>query len=82
MSHSKRNVLAALAAVVLSLSVVSVHAQKDPDVGGAAMYPNKNIVENAVNSQDHTTLVAAVKAAGLVPTLQGARPLHSLCANQ
>ncbi len=43
-------------------------------VGGAAMYPTKNIVENAVNSKDHTTLVAAVKAAGLVPTLQSAGP--------
>ena len=45
-------------------------AQKTVMVGGAAMYPTKNIVENAVNSKDHTTLVAAVKAAGLVETLQ------------
>nr|WP_239057592.1 fasciclin domain-containing protein [Dokdonia sp. Dokd-P16] len=43
-------------------------------VGGAAMYPSKNIVENAVNSKDHTTLVAAVTAAGLVETLQGEGP--------
>jgi uncharacterized surface protein with fasciclin (FAS1) repeats len=43
-------------------------------VGGAPMYPTKNIVENAVNSKDHTTLVAAVKAAGLVDTLEGAGP--------
>jgi uncharacterized surface protein with fasciclin (FAS1) repeats len=43
-------------------------------VGGEAMYPQKNIVENAVNSKDHSTLVAAVKAAGLVETLQGAGP--------
>lgn len=43
-------------------------------VGGAAMYPSKNIIENALNSKDHTTLVAAVKAAGLVETLQGAGP--------
>jgi uncharacterized surface protein with fasciclin (FAS1) repeats len=43
-------------------------------VGGAPMYPSKNIIENAVNSKDHTTLVAAVKAAGLVDTLQGAGP--------
>jgi uncharacterized surface protein with fasciclin (FAS1) repeats len=49
-------------------------AQKDPDVGGAAMYPSKNIIQNAVNSKDHTTLVAAVKAAGLVETLEGAGP--------
>jgi uncharacterized surface protein with fasciclin (FAS1) repeats len=46
----------------------------DPMVGGAAMYPTKNIVENAVNSKDHTTLVAAVKAAGLVTTLEGPGP--------
>jgi len=43
-------------------------------VGGAAMYPTKNIIENAVNSKDHTTLVAAVKAAGLVETLEGKGP--------
>ena len=43
-------------------------------VGGAEMYPSKNIIQNAVNSQDHTTLVAAVKAAGLVDTLSGAGP--------
>jgi uncharacterized surface protein with fasciclin (FAS1) repeats len=49
-------------------------AQKDPDVGGAPMYANKNIVQNAVNSKDHTTLVAAVKAVGLVDTLQSAGP--------
>jgi uncharacterized surface protein with fasciclin (FAS1) repeats len=48
--------------------------EKTVQVGGAAMYPSKNIVENAVNSKDHTTLVAAVKAAGLVETLEGAGP--------
>jgi uncharacterized surface protein with fasciclin (FAS1) repeats len=48
--------------------------EKTVQVGGAAMYPTKNIVENAVNSKDHTTLVAAVKAAGLVETLQSAGP--------
>jgi len=47
---------------------------KDPMVGGAAMYPSKTIVENAVNSPDHTTLVAAVKAAGLVDTLSSPGP--------
>src|ERR687898_3270512 len=47
---------------------------ENPMVGGAAMPADKNIVENAVNSKDHTTLVAAVKAAGLVETLQGAGP--------
>ena len=53
---------------------VHANAQKDPMVGGAAMYPTKNIVENAINSKDHTTLVAAVKAAGLVDTLEGPGP--------
>jgi uncharacterized surface protein with fasciclin (FAS1) repeats len=48
--------------------------EKTVNVGGAPMYPSKNIVENAVNSKDHTTLVAAVKAAGLVPTLQSPGP--------
>ncbi|VXC66168.1 fasciclin domain-containing protein [Sphingomonas sp. AX6] len=48
--------------------------QNVPMVGGAPMYPTKNIIENAVNSQDHTTLVAAVKAAGLVDTLSGPGP--------
>jgi len=48
--------------------------KQDPMVGGAAMFPTKNIIQNAVNSQDHTTLVAAVKAAGLVDTLQGPGP--------
>ena len=48
--------------------------QKTVEVGGAEMYPSKNIIENAMNSQDHTTLVAAVKAAGLVETLQGKGP--------
>jgi uncharacterized surface protein with fasciclin (FAS1) repeats len=47
---------------------------KNPMVGGAAMYPNKDIIDNAVNSADHTTLVAAVKAAGLVDTLKGKGP--------
>ena len=47
-------------------------------VGGAAMYPTKNIIENAVNSADHTTLVAAVKAAGLVDTLSGPGPFTVL----
>ena len=54
----------------------SAYAQKEKSVtvGGAPMYPSKNIIENAVNSKDHTTLVAAVKAAGLVETLQGKGP--------
>jgi uncharacterized surface protein with fasciclin (FAS1) repeats len=49
-------------------------SMSDPMVGGAAMFPSKNIIENAVNSKDHTTLVAAVKAAGLVDTLEGPGP--------
>lgn len=52
----------------------STGGEKTVMVGGAAMYPSKNIIENAVNSKDHTTLVAAVKAAGLVETLQGDGP--------
>lgn len=61
---------------VFAMSASFAVAQKNdnPMVGGAAMYKNKNIVENAMNSKDHTTLVAAVKAAGLVETLQGAGP--------
>ncbi|HZW95382.1 MAG TPA: fasciclin domain-containing protein [Candidatus Eremiobacteraceae bacterium] len=60
---------------VVALSVTSALAgMKNPVVGGQEMYPTKNIVENAVNSADHTTLVAAVKAAGLVETLEGPGP--------
>ncbi|MCD2174450.1 fasciclin domain-containing protein [Rhizobium sp. C4] len=55
-------------------AVPAIALAANPMVGGAAMYPEKNIVENAVNSKDHTTLVAAVKAAGLVETLQGKGP--------
>lgn len=64
-----------IALVILSAFVLNASfAQKPVEVGGAPMYPAKNIVENAVNSKDHTTLVAAVKAAGLVETLQSAGP--------
>src|SRR5277367_3024960 len=64
---------------VLMLSVVALAATlavagSDPMVGGHEMFPSKNIIQNAVNSDDHTTLVAAVKAAGLVDTLQGPGP--------
>jgi uncharacterized surface protein with fasciclin (FAS1) repeats len=62
-----------LLALVTMLSSTAF-AQKPVTVGGAPMFPNKNIIENAVNSKDHTTLVAAVKAAGLVETLQGNGP--------
>jgi uncharacterized surface protein with fasciclin (FAS1) repeats len=71
---NKKNILAVAVALMFGFSAVNAHAAKDPMVGGAAMYPTKNIVENAVNSKDHTTLVAAVKAAGLVDTLESAGP--------
>ena len=77
---STRMVTFLLAGLVVSGSaVVPAMAQSTtaPDtvmVGGAPMYPSKNIIENAVNSKDHTTLVAAVKAAGLVETLEGKGP--------
>jgi uncharacterized surface protein with fasciclin (FAS1) repeats len=73
MAMIKRNAFA-LATSILVLSVAAPSLAKNPMVGGAAMYPAKNIVENAVNSKDHTTLVAAVKAADLVPTLSGKGP--------
>ena len=69
----KRIILAAIALVAIA-SAPKVFAQKNPMVGGAAMYSTKDIVDNAVNSKDHTTLVAAVKAAGLVETLKSAGP--------
>jgi uncharacterized surface protein with fasciclin (FAS1) repeats len=69
----KINLLAAAAVVSLMVGAAAV-AATDPMVGGAAMYPTKNIIENAVNSKDHTTLVAAVKAGGLVQTLEGPGP--------
>lgn len=67
---------AAFAALALTATVTApVSAQeKTVMVGGAAMFPSKNIIQNAVNSKDHTTLVAAVKAAGLVDTLEGKGP--------
>ena len=66
--------VAALALSAVASPVLAKPMMKNPMVGGAAMYPTKNIVENAVNSKDHTTLVAAVKAAGLVDTLSGPGP--------
>ncbi len=75
--------LTVLAMVVLSFAFsgkVTAQTMKETTVmvGGAPMYPSKNIIENAVNSKDHKTLVAAVKAAGLVETLQGAGPFTVL----
>jgi uncharacterized surface protein with fasciclin (FAS1) repeats len=66
--------IAAGVAVAAPIAIAPVYAEMTVMVGGAPMYPSKNIVENAVNSKDHTTLVAAVKAAGLVDTLEGAGP--------
>src|SRR5580693_2944710 len=71
---NNRSVFAFAVALMFGFSALHASAQKDPMVGGAAMYPSKNIIENAVNSKDHTTLVAAVKAAGLVDTLESAGP--------
>ena len=68
-----RKITFALLAGAISALATVAYAE-NPMVGGAAMYANKNIVENAVNSKDHTTLVAAVKAAGLVKTLEGKGP--------
>ncbi|MGA1981143.1 MAG: fasciclin domain-containing protein [Acidobacteriaceae bacterium] len=78
----KKTLLAYVSAAALALTTLGATAQmsgqpgdmKDPTVGGAAMYPSRTIVENAVNSPIHTTLVAAVKAAGLVDTLNSPGP--------
>jgi uncharacterized surface protein with fasciclin (FAS1) repeats len=70
-------VYAGLAAAVLVASAIApapTHAEETVEVGGAPMYPSKTIIQNAVKSKDHTTLVAAVKAAGLVDTLSGPGP--------
>ncbi len=72
-----KHLYAAGMALILALGTTTFAQdamKKDPNVGGAPMYSNKNIVENAVNSKDHTTLVAAVKAAGLVDTLSSPGP--------
>src|SRR6202789_4372387 len=75
---SKRFALLTAAAILAltagAVGPVSAEMEKTVNVGGAPMYPSKNIVQNAVNSKDHTTLVAAVKAAGLVDTLEGPGP--------
>ena len=69
--------LAAILTMNCSYAQNGMMKEMTVEVGGAPMYPSKNIVENAVNSKDHTTLVAAVKAAGLVETLQSAGPFKS-----
>ncbi len=66
--------IVALATAVAPAPVLAQMSEKTVTVGGAPMYSSKNIIQNAVNSKDHTTLVAAVKAAGLVDTLEGAGP--------
>src|ERR1700722_13058807 len=78
MSITRSRLLIAVAAIAIGAGAAGgvgvVAAEANPMVGGAAMYPTKTIVENAMNSKDHTTLVAAVQAAGLVDTLQGPGP--------
>src|SRR6185295_8241195 len=75
MKQIKSIVLMCVASLLLNASFgQKMMNEKTVEVGGALMYPSKNIVENAMNSKDHTTLVAAVKAAGLVETLQGKGP--------
>lgn len=67
-----RKLMGAAVAVIVLMSAAA--AAQQVMVGGAAMYPSKDIIDNAMNSKDHTTLVAAVKAAGLVDTLKGKGP--------
>jgi len=80
MNRIVKIVLAGFAAAAMTASLGGIGPafaqmkEKTVTVGGAPMYPSKNIVQNAVNSKDHTTLVAAVKAAGLVPTLESPGP--------
>jgi uncharacterized surface protein with fasciclin (FAS1) repeats len=79
LTSNRSTLIAAAAALAIAAGTVAPLAaetmsEKTVNVGGAPMYPSKNIIQNAVNSKDHTTLVAAVKAAGLVDTLSGAGP--------
>lgn len=74
MSIAKNIARIALPAFLVTAGVAQAAGPAPVTVGGAPMYANRNIIENAVNSKDHTTLVAAVKAAGLVETLQGPGP--------
>ena len=71
---SKKYTRLAIALAAASVLGTGAAAKTNPVVGGAAMYPTRTIVENAINSKDHTTLVAAVKAAGLVETLSSPGP--------
>jgi uncharacterized surface protein with fasciclin (FAS1) repeats len=74
MKKSLITLMAGIALAVTTFGTMTASAQTDPTVGGAPMYANKNIIQNAVNSPIHKTLVAAVKAAGLVDTLSGPGP--------
>jgi uncharacterized surface protein with fasciclin (FAS1) repeats len=83
MNTSRFRTLARCTALALALGAITgtpamagqmQHSDQTVMVGGAAMYPSRNIIQNAVHSKDHTTLVAAVKAAGLVKTLEGKGP--------
>jgi uncharacterized surface protein with fasciclin (FAS1) repeats len=74
MMRFRLTVTALAFAAAASVAAADHHMSKNPMVGGHEMFPTKNIIQNAVNSDDHTTLVVAVKAAGLVDTLQGAGP--------
>lgn len=81
MNQNRNRLFVACTALSLAFCTVAAPAfaggaskERTVTVGGAPMYPSKNIIQNAVNSKDHTTLVAAVKAAGLVDTLSGAGP--------
>jgi len=69
-----KKMVVSLASLLILVATFAVARSKNPMVGGQEMYPTKNIIDNAVNSADHTTLVAAVKAAGLVDTLKGPGP--------
>ncbi len=69
-----RKMVVVFASMLILTAALAVAGSKNPMVGGQEMYPTKDIIDNAVNSKDHTTLVAAVKAAGLVDTLKGAGP--------
>lgn len=71
---NRRTLLTILAIAAMAVTTFAQNSTKLPIVGGSEMFPNKNIVQNAMNSADHTTLVAAVKAAGLVDTLQSPGP--------
>jgi uncharacterized surface protein with fasciclin (FAS1) repeats len=69
-----RILAASLLAIAVTFMAVTAQGQKDPMVGGSAMYPTKNIIQNVVDSKDHNTFVAAVKAGGLLGTLEGPGP--------